>query len=219
MTLVCLALLVAVTSCGSPSRSPETPVNSAPAAAPASSGKTLSPAALLDKVKFKREDGSEALSVKPRDNGAKVVDGAENELVRLTIDGNKIKLKDAEDEVLGYVVVDSSKLKLTNADRSTDLFVVRLQEDGDYKLESGTDEFIYRIKQRDYGYEIESPDDRSLYKVKIKDGKLSLRDASDRTILSTRDELSPVAMTAFGFEVMSPEQQAAIAYALHLAGN
>lgn len=180
---------------------------------------SLFPTALEDTVKFKQEDGSEAFSLKPKEDGAKLVDGTETELVRLTVQVNKVKIKNADDEVLGYVVTDETKWKLENPEQSQELFLLRRQADGDYKLESGTDEPIYRIKQREYGYELESPDQQSLYKVKLKDGKLSLRDVGDRTVLSTRDDLQPLAMTAFGFDVMSLEQQAAIAYAIHLVGE
>ncbi len=172
-----------------------------------------------EKIKFKQADGAEKYSLKPMPDGAKLVDGADNELARLTLDGNKIKIKDAADTALGYVVSQEGYWKLENAAQTEELYILRLQADGDLKLEDGADQPIYRIKVRDYGYEIETPEKQSLYKVKAKDGKISLRDASENTVLSTKSAMVPVAMTPFGFEVLTPPQQAALAYAVNLSGG
>lgn len=173
-----------------------------------------------DKIKFKQEDGSERYSLKFKPDGAKLVDGADNELARLTIDENqKVKIKDAADQVLGYVVTKTGYWKLENADQTKELYILRRQEDGDFKLEDGNDNLVYKIKVREYGYEIETPDEVSLYKVKVKDGKISLRDANDVTVISTRSQMVPAAMVCFGFDVLSPAQQAALAYAVNRTGG
>lgn len=144
------------------------------------------------------------------------MDAADRELARLTRDDQqKIKIKNAADQTLAYVVPAADHWKLENANQTEELYILRRQNDGDYKLEDAADREIYRIKQRDYGFEIETPTKQSLYKIKVKDGKVSLRDASDQTILSTRSPLSPIAMACFGFEALSREQQAGLAYALY----
>ena len=171
-------------------------------------------------IKFKREDGSEAFSIEFRRDGAKLVDGAEAEIARFTRDGNqKIKIKDPNDQTLGYVVPQAGYWKLENADQTQELYILRRQSDGDYKLEDGADQAIYRIKVRDYGFEIETPEKQSLYKVKLKDDKISLRNANDQTVLSTRSPVSPIAVACFGFDVMNLEQQAAMAYAVNVSGG
>lgn len=178
------------------------------------------PAATLATLKFKQGDGAEAFSLKLKADGAKLVDPADAELARLTVDGSqKVKIKNAQDQTLGYVVKTGDHWKLENADQTQELFILRRQADGDYKLEDGQDAEIYRIKARDYGYEIETPDKQSLYKVKVKDGKTSLRNAQDETVLSTKDAIAPIAVAPFGFDVLTPEQQAALAYAVNLSGG
>ncbi len=174
-----------------------------------------------DQLKFKRDDGSEAFAIKFQPDGAKWVDGNDQELARFTVDENqKVKIKDPSDNVLGFVVIKDGYWKIENAEQTQELFILRRQDDGDYKLEDGSDTQIYRIKQRDYGYEIETPDKQSLYKVKIsEDGKVSLRNASDETVISTRAAIAPVAVASFGFDVLSPEQQAALAFAVNFAEN
>ncbi|MDA0867263.1 MAG: hypothetical protein O2890_12775 [Cyanobacteria bacterium] len=148
------------------------------------------------------------------------MDGDDQEIARFTLDeSGKVKIKDPSDAVLGYVITQEGYWKVENAEQTQELFILRAQDDGDYKLEDGSDAQIYRIKQRDYGYEVETPDKTSLYKVKLKDGKLSLRDANEVTVMSTQSPLVPIAMACFGFDVLTPEQQAALAYAVNLAGG
>lgn len=175
----------------------------------------------VDQLKFKRDDGSEAFSIKFQPDGAKWVDSNDQELARFNLDENqKVKIKDASDNVLGFIVIKDGYWKVENAEQTQELFILRRQDDGDYKLEDGSDTQIYRIKKRDYGYEIETPEKESLYKVKVsEDGKVSLRNASDETVISTRAPIAPIAVASFGFDVLSPEQQAALAFAVNYVEN
>lgn len=171
-------------------------------------------------LKFKNDGGTEAFSFKIETNGAKLIDANDKELARLTVDEKqKVKIKNVDDQVLGYVVAKDGRWKIENADQTQELYILRRQNDGDYKLEDGADKEIYRIKMREYGFEIESPTKESLYKVKVKDGKISLRDKSDKTVLYTKSQLTPIAIACFGFDVLTQEQQAALAYAVNLTGG
>ncbi len=168
-----------------------------------------------EKVKFKQEGGDERFTLKYKSDGAKLEAASGDEIARLKVDpDNKVKIKDAKDTVLGFVVPTTGAWKIENAEQSEELYILRQQDDGDYKLETGKDEPVYRIKARDYGYEIESPDKASLYKIKNKKGKVSLRNADDQTVLYTKDNIDPIAIAPFGFDVLSQEQQAALAYAV-----
>ncbi|MDA0267847.1 MAG: hypothetical protein O3A14_13025 [Cyanobacteria bacterium] len=225
LSLICAAMLTltACTSAPPEQAAPSPSTEQAKAAAPAAETDTAATPdtqASAEKLKFKRDDGSEAFSIKFRADGAKLVDGDDQEIARFTLDeSGKVKIKDPSDAVLGYVITQEGYWKVENAEQTQELFILRAQDDGDYKLEDGSDAQIYRIKQRDYGYEVETPDKTSLYKVKLKDGKLSLRDANEVTVMSTQSPLVPIAMACFGFDVLTPEQQAALAYAVNLAGG
>lgn len=220
LTILLAASPWLLSGCSSPAPESQTAPLAPPSASaePAQSGAI--PQAAGEAIKFKQADGSERFSLKFKPDGAKLVDGQDRELVRLTLDANqKIKIKDAEDSVLGYVVSQDGYWKLENAEQTEELYILRQQPDGDLKLEDGRDRALYRIKLRDYGYEIETPEKQSLYKVKAKEGKISLRDASDQTVLSTRSAILPAAVACFGFDELTPEQQAALAYAVNLAGG
>lgn len=180
------------------------PAASASKAPPSKGGAKAAsnPAQLLpEKAKFKTEDGSEAFSLKRRDDGAKLVDGADKELARLTIKGRKIKVKDAADKVLGYIVAAEGRLKVEDADQK-ELFEWQRQADGDWKLKSADEKMIYRIKVREYGFEIETPDDKSVYKIKSKSGKISLRDSADKTKFSSKAAIPSIAVVPLGFDAI-----------------
>lgn len=161
------------------------------------------PAARTDKIKFKDDAGKTALSLKIKDDGAKLTDGNEQELARFTLSGNKIKIKDAHDNVLGYVVASGEKLRLEGTDQKTELFSLQHQADGDWKLEDPQQARVYTIKRREYGAEIEGPQKASLYKVKVKSGKTSLRNAADKSVYHTDDAISAPAMSCLGFDKIS----------------
>lgn len=214
LTAVLLGLLVTTAiSCSAPVKSPES-TDTAPTAS------NPQAAIATETIKFKPGSGAEGFSLKTMPDGAKLVDANDQELARLNVDAQqKIKIKNATDQVLGYVVPEAGYWKIENTDQSQELYILRRQNDGDFKLETGNNQPIYRIKKRDYGFEIESPDKQSLYKVKVKEGKISLRNAQDQTVLSTRAAFRPEAIAAFGFDKLSREQQAALAYAVNRSGG
>ena len=187
---------------------------------PTASASSEADATQSDKIKFKRDDGTEVFSLEFRSDGAKLEGGNGNELARFTIDdAQKVKVKNASDTALAYIVSDADKWKVENANQTKELYILRHQSDGDYKFETGSNQEIYRVKQRKYGFKVETPNKVSLYKVKLKKGKLSLRDASNKTVLYTKDALPAIALVPFGFKELTPEQQAGLAYALYRAGS
>ena len=172
----------------------------ASSAGPATSNTPAEPPAVsFDKIKFKAADGEVRMSLKPEADGAKLVDADERELARYTLSGNKLKIKNAADETLGYIVAYPDRLKVKDAQQKNDLWQLRRQSDGDWKLEDAKGTVVCRVKKRDYGFEIETPDDISLQKVKLKDGKLSLR-KSEETYLYTKDKMSPTAAACLALE-------------------
>lgn len=232
-SLSCAALL-ALTACTNPSP----PINTTSQPSPTNqndTGQTLiepdtasasTPDAATElqtsfqRIKLKHDDGNDAFALKPKADGAKFVDANDQELARFTLDENdKVKIKDTNDSVLGYVIMKDGYWKIEDAQQTQELFILRAQEDGDYKLEDGNDTQLYRIKQRNYGYEVETPTKESLYKIKLKAEKLSLRDANDVTVIATKSPMLPLAMACFGLDALNPAQQAALAYAVTLSGG
>jgi hypothetical protein len=216
-----ISVTLCLASCGNNGNAPSQTDNMASPSVPsAPTPEVPNPDTTLNKIKFKLDGETEAFSFKFKPDGAKLVDARDAEMARLTVDETqKIKIKNPADEAIGYVVSEKGYWKIKNADQTQELYVLRRQTDGDYKLETGSDRQIYRIKKRDYGYEIETPDKQSLYKVKLKNGKLSLRNANEETVLYTKDDFLPIALASFGFDELTREQQAALAYAVYLSGG
>ncbi|HIF01263.1 MAG: hypothetical protein ABGZ23_28485 [Fuerstiella sp.] len=160
---------------------------------------------LTTKLKFKAGSGESKFSLKPQDDGAKLVDADEQEIARFNLSGSKLKVKGADDVVLGYIIASDGKFKIKNADQSKDLWKLQRQDDGDWKLEDGNDKLFCKIKRRDYGFEIEDNSENSQSKIKVKDGKTSLRDSSDTTILYTKDQVSPIAFVCMGLDPIDEE--------------
>ena len=159
-------------------------------------------AGLQQKIKFKQDGGATAFSLKPQDDGAKLVDAEEKELARFVHSGNKLKIKDADDNVLGYVTTSSGKYKIKNAAQDVELWRLQQYDDGDWKLEDGQENLVYKIKRRDYGFEIEDADEDSLFKIKLKDGKTSVRDAADKTLWYTKDPIVTSAVSCLGMKAI-----------------
>ncbi len=211
-TIALLTLLLTNCSNSVNTPTPETQTPPATQTTPAVSSKS-------GKIELKSEGGKAAFSLKPESDGAKLLDENDRELARLTVDSReKVKIKDSADRTIGYVVTEAQSWKIKDGSQNQELYVLQRQSDGDYKLKSGANQEIYRIKKREYGFEVETPAKQSLYKIKSKDGKISLKNPSGKTVLYVKSGLTPIAIACFGFDVLSREQKAALAYAVNLYG-
>jgi hypothetical protein len=168
-------------------------------------------------MKFKDGDGKAAFAIKPKDDGAKLVDGAENELARFKLKGEKLKVKGADEKVLGYVTGGADKFKIKDPTQEQVLFILQRQADGDYKLEDGNEKLLVKIKKKEYGYRLEDPGEKELYKVKVKGDKTSLRDAADQTRYYTKDTVHPAAAACLGLDGISLELRTGLLFRVHLA--
>ncbi|MDG2220079.1 MAG: hypothetical protein P8L85_01780 [Rubripirellula sp.] len=157
---------------------------------------------LASKLTFKATDGNVAFSIKPKDDGAKLVDANEQEVARFNVSENKLKIKGTDDVVLGYVIASDGKYKIEDAAQEIELWKLQRQSDGDWKLETGKDELIYKIKVRDYGFEIEDGDENSKFKIKLKEDKTSVRDAADQTVFYTKDKVPTIAVSCLGLKAI-----------------
>jgi hypothetical protein len=218
--LISLILITSVFACSNGVKSPtnDTQVNSQPSTAVTANSTTV--AAKTDKIKFKTEGGAELFSLKQQADGAKLVDGNNQELAKIKLDKpGQIKLKNAADKVLGYVVTESGIWKLQNPDGKQDLFILQKQSNGEYQLTDAGKKVVYQIKSKNNGWEISTPSNQLVYQVKVKNSKISLRNPAQKTIFSTKSEISPIAFACLGFDVITREQQVALAYAVNLTGG
>ena len=178
------------------------------------SGASLS--GFAGKTKFK---GTDTFSIKPMPDGAKLVDGSEQELARYTIkDELRVKAKNQSDRELGQIKGAATKIHIEQPG-GVRVFALQRQADGDYKLETAAGELVNKIKKRDYGWKIEDAAGKEIAKVKSKSGKTSLRDASDKTILSTKNAISPLAMACLALDQIERPLRVALAIRMQAEGN
>ncbi|MEA5515509.1 hypothetical protein [Nodularia sp. UHCC 0506] len=174
----------------------------------------------IGKIKFKTEFGRELFSLKQQTNGIKLVDENDQELARIRENTpGKLKIKNPLEQVLGYVIREKGQWKLENSEESQVLYILKRQNDGHYTLEDAANKAIYQIKMQNQGWEINQPNQSLIYHIRIRDGKTSLRDTSATTVFSTKSEISPIAFACFGLDVLTREQQAALAYAVNSTGG
>lgn len=214
---VLVFLLTAILGCGSTNQSSVTPnqANSTPVAV-----NETNVATKTDKIKVKTEGGTDLFSLKQQADGAKLVDGKEQEIARIKADkSGKVRFKNATDQTLGYVVTAKNYWKLEKSAQNQDLYILRMQSNGNYQLEDAAKKVVYQIQPRNNGLEIFNSNNQLVYQVKIKEGKTSLKNSSEKTVFYTKSTISPIAFACFGLDVLNREQQAALAYAVNLTGG
>ncbi|MBU7582258.1 MAG: hypothetical protein KAF91_05010 [Nostoc sp. TH1S01] len=173
-----------------------------------------------DKIKIKTETGTDLFEIKPQADGAKLVDGKEQEIARIKSEkSGKVKFKNPGDKTLGYVVTEKGSWKIENPGQNQVLYSLKKQNNSDYSLEDAGNKIVYHIKSSDQGLKILNPNNQLFYQIKIKEGKTALKNPSGKTVFYTKSSISPIAFACFGFDVLNREQQAALAYAVNLTGG
>lgn len=173
-----------------------------------------------EKIKFKTEFGADLFSLKQQANGAKLVDGNDQELAKMREEEpGKLKIKNASDKVLGYVIREKGLWTIKNPEQTQSLYILKRQNEQNYTLEDTAKKEIYQIKTQKDRWEINTPQQNLVYQIRIRDGKTSLRNASANTVFSTKSEIAPIAFACFGLDILTREQQAALAYAVNLTGG
>jgi hypothetical protein len=173
-----------------------------------------------EKIKFRTEFGADLFALKQQANGAKLVDANNEEIAKMRENTpGKIKIKNPGEEVLGYVIREKGLWRLENQTSSASLYTLKRENAGSYILVDGANQLIYHIKQQNNSWEVNTPNKNLVYHVRIRDGKTSLRNSSATTVFYTRSTISPIAFACFGLDVLTREQQAALAYAVNLTGG
>ena len=212
--IICFTLVFTNIGCGNTNKTSADIPN--PSATIASTPSNL--ANQTDKIKFKTETGSEFFSLKLQTDGAKLVDAKNNEIVKIQSEqSGKVKIKNASDKILGYIVTQKGNWKL-DSEQNKVLYTLKLENNGNYQLEDSANKEVYKINSTNNDLLIQA-NNKLVYKVKIKEHKISLRDASGKTVFSTKSNITPIAFACFGFDILTREQQAALAYAVNLTGG
>jgi hypothetical protein len=195
MRRVLLLSLLVLTACsrqeGADARAPQAQQQGATASAEA---------VTADKLKFKDADDRERFSLKPKDDGAKLVDGEDRELARYKWKGTSLKVSGPDDAVLGYIVGSAGgALTVRDAAQQQILFTLARQGPG-WRLNDVKGVLLYTVSPEDEGATIQDASGTEVARVKVREGKVSLRDATGRTLLATKSLVRAEAAACLAFE-------------------
>ena len=166
------------------------------------------------KLKFKDADDRERFSLKPKDDGAKLVDGENKELARYKWKGLALKVSGPDDAVLGHVVGSAGgALTVRDAEQRQILFTLARQGAG-WRLNDAKGALLYAVSPDDEGASIQDASGADVARVKVREGKVSVRDAQGRTLLATKSLVQAEAAACLAFERLELPLRVALLYYL-----
>ncbi|MCP3102605.1 hypothetical protein LZ198_27395 [Myxococcus sp. K15C18031901] len=202
-----LALLLWV-GCSKPSGS-EVPTTRA-SAAEAEQDDTAS----AGKLKFKDADDRERFSLKPKDDGAKLVDGDNRELARLKWKGVSLKVSDPQDVPLAHVVGSAGgALTVRDGAQQQVLYTLARQGTG-WRLNDSRGALLYTVSPDEDGARVQEASGVEVARVKVREGKVSLKDAGGRTLLATKSDVRADAVACLAFEKLDLPLRVALLHQL-----
>jgi hypothetical protein len=164
------------------------------------------------KIKFKSATGSEFWLQGDKQHGAYEEGGAKTDLV-VSRDLKLISIQQSG-RVIGYVTMKQPNEWKIKDDSQKELFTLKLEADGHYKLKDAGNTEIYKIKPESFGFKIKNKDGQELYKIHSDGTKVSLKSPDGKVVAETHASIAPIAVACFGLDVLSKSQKAALAYAL-----
>lgn len=154
------------------------------------------------------------LTIQPQATGARVVTSQGIQLAELTIAGDKIRLANAIGQHVANVVVYRDRWRLETPDQTEIMTLRRHQAPERYQLKTPTFQPLYRLQGDASGWSLVTPDHQMLYEVQPLNQQLGLRNAAGYTVLTSSGNVNAIALACFGLDVLTREQQAALAYAV-----
>ncbi|RKH14902.1 hypothetical protein D7X74_19345 [Corallococcus sp. CA047B] len=183
---------------------PPTQARSAVAAEPKEAGA---------KLKFKDGDDRERFSLKPKDDGAKLVDGEDRELARYKWKGGELKVSGPDDAVLAYVTGGPDVFQVKDGAHGAVRYTFAREGSG-WKLTDAQGAVLNTVASEDGGASVRGASGAEALRVKVRDGKLSLRDPSGKTMLATKTPVSPEAAACLGFDSLDLPLRMALLFRL-----
>ncbi|MHA7627356.1 hypothetical protein [Corallococcus sp. M7] len=165
------------------------------------------------KLKFKDGDDRERFSLKPKDDGAKLVDGEDKEVARYKWKGGELKVSGPDDTVLAYVTGGPDAYQVKDAARSAVRYTLTREGSG-WVLTDAQDMLLYTVVPDGGGASVKGASGAEAIHVKVRDGKLSLRDPSGKTVLATKQPVSPEAAACLGFDSLDLPLRMALLFRL-----
>jgi len=167
---------------------------------------------------LKKPGGKIAFTLRIKEKNLKITDPEGIELVRVSLTGSSMfEFKESKNGISGYLSGEFPEFTFKNAGEKETLFEFRRKDDGDWKLKRPDGVEICRIGKRDYGWKIESGSEKFLGRVKVDDGRTSLRDSVGEVLYYTNDMIPSLSLVPFGMPELTRGQAAALSTAIIMA--
>ena len=193
-----------------PGSTPPAPAAAPPSAAPAAQ-KAAAPSSLwTDKAKFA---GGEVFSIKPKDDGVKLVDGNEQELARYSLKEDlRVKAKSPDERVLAQVRGTSVEMRIEGPDKQS-LFELHREANGNYVLARSGGKPLSHLRQEGSDWVVESMSTgtpKPVARVRREGKMLLLEEAGGGTLLQTKSATSALGMACLGLSDLDLVQRVAL---------
>lgn len=161
--------------------------------------------------------GETTVSIRPTDSGAELVNASGQTVATYAMtevnEAKKVEIKNASGQVTGYISIKGKNYTVEDASQQP-LYIFKTGGENRHRFVNPADENVYVLKVNESGYVVRNADKQVVSRAKGGNKQAVLQNAEKQPILQAQ-AMAPLALTAFGFEELSQEQQAALAYAVN----
>lgn len=153
---------------------------------------------LGSEIEFDSSDPQASLELVPKHQNVELEEADEDIVARYRLTDGHIEVQTASGAIAGYIgplEQNEPGFAILKQPGGPALYRLRLEPDGDLKLQDANGQVLYKLKRRDYGLKVVRANDELESRVRIKGEKTSVRNADGETVFSTRDPL-PLATAA-----------------------
>lgn len=163
----------------------------------ASSAQKNGGALLAEKLKI---EGRQAFSIKPKDDGAKLVDDGDKELARYKTEKSGFRIKGPDDAAIAEIEVKGDEVRVVRGGAT--IYELKRYPDGDFKLKDASKAELFHVKKKDgAAFEVEDAKGARVAKVDVNAaGKTKVKDATGAEIWVAKDRVSATALACLAFD-------------------
>ncbi len=154
-------------------------------------------ALLAHKLKI---EGRQAFSIKPKDDGAKLVDASDQELARYKSEKSGFRIKGPDDAAIAEIEVKGDEIRVLRG--GAIVYELKRYPDGDLKLKDASKVELFHIKKKDgAAFEIEDGKGARVAKADVNAaGKTKVKDATGAEIWVGKDGVGAAALACLAFD-------------------
>jgi hypothetical protein len=145
-------------------------------------------------------EGRQVFSIKPKDDGAKLVDDADKELARYKSEKSGFRIKGPDDAALAEIEVKGDEIRVVRGGAT--VYELKRHPDGDWKLKDGAKAELFHVKKKDgAAFEVEDAKGARVAKVDVNAaGKTKVKDAAGAEVWVAKERVGAAALACLAFD-------------------